>query len=323
VHLEDARRRGVEIRGPCINRSAEGFIAEGRAVRVGLGRVKGLRAAAVNEILEGRAESPFKSLADLLARVSLAAPEAEALVLAGALDFAGAPRPSLLLEVLAWARSKGRTRRRGDALLAGLEETSCIRGIRDFDPRLRLEMEGRHLDFTPSGHPMGGGRNVLLRRSGEPRPAHPAPRPVACAALRRYLGRSVTVMGVVSASRRIRTEAGEPMLFLTIEDATGLVETVIFPGIYRSAADALEKHGPLLVTGTVEDHYGALTLVAEEVAPAMQDSGGMPASRCGGSELVENKSGDTEPQPIEDHGGSELGEGRFAAGPGARPCGRG
>jgi DNA-directed DNA polymerase III PolC len=306
VHLEDARRRNVEIRGPCVNRSAKGFIAEGNAVRVGLSRLKGMRAVAVREILEARQESCFKSLADLLARVSLTAPEAEALVLGGAIDLTGVPRPNLLLEVLAWGKSRGKMSLARQPLLDGFDGTPRIPGIGEFDPQLRLEMEGRYLGLTPTGHPVqgvgatrggacseeesypGADSSALARERPSPNPSLEI---VACVALRHRLGRKATVLGVVSASRRIRTEAGEPMLFLTIEDATGLVETVVFPGVYRAVVDTLEERGPLVVTGRVEDHYGALTLVAEDITPAARRSR-LPAGLRGrGAKAVEGQAG--------------------------------
>jgi len=301
VHLEDARRRGAEIRGPCVNRSKEGFTAEGNAVRIGLGSLKGMRAAAVKEIIEARRESPFGSLTDLLARVSLTTSEAEALVLAGALDFTGAPRPGLLLEVFAWARSGGRASITRQALLEGFEGDPRVPGIGEFDPGLRLELESRHLGLTPSGHPARflGDPGTESRGEGKApwadssitararRPSDRAAEPVVCAALKSRLGGRATVTGIISALRRIRSQAGEPMLFLTIEDGTGFAETVVFHRVYRARAEVFERGGPLSVTGKVEDHYGALTLVAESVAPAyprdQTESGFSPTpSSCGG-----------------------------------------
>lgn len=102
---------------------------------------------------------------------------------------------------------------------------------------------------------------------------------MTCSELREHLGREVEVLGAVSARRRIRTDEGEPMLFLTIEDATGLVEAVVFPDAYRRVTVDLDDHEPLLVTGKVEDHYGALTLVAGRVHPARRKKA--PEERCG------------------------------------------
>jgi DNA-directed DNA polymerase III PolC len=255
VHLEDARRRGAAVLPPCVNRSAGDFTVEGDAIRVGLGRVKGLREEAVAQIISERHRSPFESLGDLLERVSLTAPEAEALVLSGALDFTGATRPSLLLEALAWARGRGKGRRDArQSSIARLGTPPAIGELRDFGGELRVEMEGRHLGLTPSRHPVSGRARVKER--------------VACSELREHLGREVGIVGAVSARRRIRTEDGEPMLFLTMEDETGLVEAVVFPDAYRRMTVDLDRNEPLHVTGKVEDHYGALTLVADRVRPA-------------------------------------------------------
>jgi DNA-directed DNA polymerase III PolC len=251
VHLEDARRRGAGVKPPCVNLSAAGFTAEGGAVRLGLGRVKGLREEAVAAILKAREASSFESLADLMNRVSLTSAEAEALVLCGALDFTGAARPALLLEAMAWARGRGRGRAAGQPSIARLTASPAVPGLRDFGGELRLEMEGRHLGLTPSGHPVTGRAGKKGR--------------VACSELREHLGREVEIVGAVSARRRIRTGNGEPMLFLTMEDETGLVEAVVFPDAYRRMTVDLDDSEPLRVTGKVEDHYGALTLVADRV----------------------------------------------------------
>ena len=45
--------------------------------------------------------------------------------------------------------------------------------------------------------------------------------------------RAVTIMGIIAATRRVRTRRGETMLFLTLEDPTGLVECTLFPPVYR------------------------------------------------------------------------------------------
>ncbi len=278
VHLEDARRRGIGIIGPCVNSSGAGFTVEGGAIRVGLNRIRGLRAAAVDDIITARKEGgAFRSFSDLLARAALSSPEAEALALAGALDFTGAARPALLLEALAWSKGRGGRHAAGRPLLPDLGLTAPVPGMREFDPGLRAEMEARQLGLTPSRHPV----------EDRPAPAGSGARGAGqrlttCAGLKARVGRRAAIVGVVSARRRIRTEGGEAMLFLTIEDATGLVEVVVFPHAYRRVRVDLDGRGPLCVTGKVEDHYGALTLVADAVVAAgrMEDRDSATRGSC-------------------------------------------
>jgi DNA polymerase III alpha subunit len=78
-------------------------------------------------------------------------------------------------------------------------------------------------------------------------------------------GARLTLRGWLAATRRARTEAGEWMRFLTLEDESGLAEAVLFPDVYRSDGARLVDRGPHCVTGVVEDHLGACTLRVERI----------------------------------------------------------
>ena len=43
------------------------------------------------------------------------------------------------------------------------------------------------------------------------------------------------------------------MAFVTIEDLSGFVETVIFPEVYMAAIDLLKSEEPLLVRGSAQN----------------------------------------------------------------------
>jgi len=57
------------------------------------------------------------------------------------------------------------------------------------------------------------------------------------------------------------------MQFVTMEDETGIVEVVLFPGVYASLGDPVTNAGPFLVTGKVEDDHGDLSLTVTRVVP--------------------------------------------------------
>jgi error-prone DNA polymerase len=97
VYIEEARRLGVQLFGPDLNRSAAGTQARGRALR--LGAIKGLRRDTVQALLAARRDGGrFVSLRDLLTRVPLSKAEITTLIEVGALDrIAGErSRPELL-----------------------------------------------------------------------------------------------------------------------------------------------------------------------------------------------------------------------------------
>ena len=58
--------------------------------------------------------------------------------------------------------------------------------------------------------------------------------------------------GVRQTSRRSRTAKGELMMFLTLEDLTGMLDVIVFPDVYRQARSILELSSPTLVVGVME-----------------------------------------------------------------------
>jgi DNA polymerase-3 subunit alpha len=72
--------------------------------------------------------------------------------------------------------------------------------------------------------------------------------------LAQHSGREVTIAGVVVAGRRHTTKGGEPMLFFTLQDVNGIIETVLFPEAYKENGGVLANggYGPYLVRGVVQ-----------------------------------------------------------------------
>lgn len=89
--MEECRRMGVPVLGPDVNESQVNFAVNKRGeIRFGLGAIKGVGEAAVEEIIQERdANGPYKSLFDLTSRVNLRAVNKktlEGLALGGGLD---------------------------------------------------------------------------------------------------------------------------------------------------------------------------------------------------------------------------------------------
>ncbi len=141
--IADARRTGLEVRGPCINHSDVEFTIEGdlsapdaRAIRIGLGAIKNVGDDAVRAIVtEQKENGPFENLDDFAHRVDLRKlnrRSLEYLVQAGALDAFG-PRPALLTLVDAMLGSSVRIHEAQDVgqftlfgELGGMTETLVV-----------------------------------------------------------------------------------------------------------------------------------------------------------------------------------------------------
>jgi DNA-directed DNA polymerase III PolC len=115
AYVEEAKRWGIEVRLPSVNRSRMEYTVErdasGRAaLRVGLMQVKGLRVETIVAIVRAReAHGVFTSLEDFLVRVPAERDEIEALTKCGAMDeVCGMTRAAML-----WQWNLLQTRRSG------------------------------------------------------------------------------------------------------------------------------------------------------------------------------------------------------------------
>ncbi len=263
VHLEEARRRGIEIRLPCVNRSDDEFTLErgdsSGAIRTGLGRLRDLSTPVRERIYAHR---PYRSLAHFLRQVRPPKRDAERLVLTGAFDWIGARRTELLWELYA-TYEKGRKRWRDEPGMftddvmfneGGAAKDRPALGDMDLQEMLRYEME--ILGLALSAHPIalirssdcckGAADSRLLENGAKP-------------------GSRIVLVGIRDAARRVRTKKNRTMLFLTIEDEYGLFECTLFPPAYERFRESTRGGGPFRVTGRLEEQYGARTLNVDRI----------------------------------------------------------
>jgi len=257
THLEDAKRRGVRVLLPDLNRSQDGFTMEtGSAVRIGLNRVRGLSESTRRALLAARARRSFSGIEDLLVRVGPAHPEAEALVLSGALDFTARSRPELLCVLTSGydeyrKRYHQRDRRGLDDIFArdADEPIWPVPHLPEFSAKERLWLEWSVLGLCVGRHPM-----AIFREEGR------FPKAVRCRTAETRVGKRLSVAGILAARRTVPTKEGRSMEFVTLEDETGLVECTLFPDVYARHRGVVHSLGPYVAEGRIEEQYGAPTL---------------------------------------------------------------
>lgn len=300
VYVEEARRLGVPILPPDVNRSGEGFALErdGRGgvpgLRIGLGRVKGLSETSRRALLEGRERGgPYLSLPDFLERSGVRTDETERLILSGALDAFDRTRPEMLLRLHLLGSPARRPPRGLDPdVLAACRTTPAARerergwsrpalAPAPLAPGQRAPLfpapptPALALPALPELDPMRRGR-LELELLGLTVNAHPTAlfpcvahdergASLACAELARRRGERVHLVGWLAASRPVRTSGGRWMRFLTLEDESGIAEVVVFPPVYARDGHRLVGRGPFRIRGLVEEHMGACTLHAERI----------------------------------------------------------
>jgi DNA polymerase-3 subunit alpha/error-prone DNA polymerase len=196
---------------------------------------------------------------DLCERVRPAEDEVRALIHCGALDGLnpGGNRAALMWQLACRlkarsTRSVPRTRSLfGDADHAPNDHSPPLPPENEPD---RLRREFVVLGFLCDRHPMelyAATRQKL--------------RTVNAVDLPRHLGRRIRLAGWLITGKVVTTKHGDPMEFLTFEDETGVVETTFFPRTYHRFCHMIDRQRPYLLTGKVEEDWGAITLTVDKV----------------------------------------------------------
>jgi DNA polymerase-3 subunit alpha/error-prone DNA polymerase len=258
AYVSEARRLGLTILPPDVNCSNVRWTGKGSTLRVGFLSVKGLSAGTRERIVAERDRCLFQSLEDFLLRAAPHEDEARRLVHCGALDGFS---PDGNRARLTWALARfedGGGRRSGPPSLFG-ETFDAVEipmpVLPPDDGTVRLRREFSALGLLCDRHPMTLFAEAV-KRSGS----------VPAKDIRKHMGRKVRIAGWLITGKKVRTKRGDTMEFLTFEDDTGLVETTFFPEIYERFCHLLDWGRPYLLSGEVEENWGAVTLTVDSVA---------------------------------------------------------
>ncbi len=259
--VADARRHDVIVRPVCVQRSRWDATLEDRtgddpsatrrvlgrelpdmALRLGLRLVKGLRAEAAQRVEAARdGGGPFLDLSDLARRADLRRDELGRLARADALAAFGLDRRQAL-----WA-------------VEGIYDLPLFRGIarRETPPPLPALTHEDELqaDFRTTG------LSLLRDPAGLVRPQlTEAGYQTAARILQRRAGAVVKAAGIVSNRQRPGTASG--IVFMTLEDETGMLNLVIKPRLLERQRQLILSQNLLRVTARVQRDGDSISLLA-------------------------------------------------------------
>jgi len=254
--VEDAKRHEVEFRPIDVSLSnwdctLEHVSGQGDqavfAVRMGLRYVRGLGDREWQRILAARDRREFKSLSDFVTRTYLDERCQTKLAEAGAFGCFSENRRSALWDV------RGLLRTREDEMPRATRERAAAPGFASLNHLEQVLWDYQTSSHSVHGHPLQPLREELRRRR----------LPDARTLNQGRDGQRVHYAGIVICRQRPGTAGG--VTFMTLEDETGFVNTVIWKQVFDQYATIAKTTAFLGITGKLQAQQGVVHLVAEKL----------------------------------------------------------
>ncbi|EIJ42938.1 DNA-directed DNA polymerase III PolC [Beggiatoa alba B18LD] len=273
--IDECREMGLKVLPPHVNESEYKFTVtddQNRAIRYGLGAIKGVGEAALEGIIQERQQGKFKDLFEFCRRIDLRKANRrvlEALTRSGALDKL-APNRAVMLASLDTAiklaekhvanSSVGQVDifGMGGSTVATADEPEAppFVDVPDWSDSERLEGEKDSLGLYLSGHPINQYIDELSKLI-----------PTRLSAIRptdKY--QTTKVAGLIIGVRTINSRRGR-MASLTLDDNTARLDVLVYSEVYNAVKDKLAKDSLLIAEGEIrdDDFTGGYSMTANSV----------------------------------------------------------
>ena len=271
------KEKNIDVLPPDINKSKDIFWVEGNGLRIGLGALRGVGQEAIAAVINERKEHGlFKDFADFVMRCSKYVNKriVESLIYAGAFDSFGYTRSQfaaiyedVLTRVSAMEKQKAGAQ---ISLFGSVLEEQAIEikypNIPEYELMEKLSKEKSVLGVYVSGHPFEKFLPYFKDCNFN------------CSMLNDYTEdeetgekhytelsnqMQITMGGMISASKKLKTRSGSMMAFVTVEDLYGTIECVCFPKIYDRIRNFLDADKVVSVSGkiSIDDEKAPVIIV--------------------------------------------------------------
>jgi DNA polymerase-3 subunit alpha len=271
VFYQDAKRQGVAIAAPDINRSGADFeVADGR-VLYALGAVRNVGRQAMEHVVDvRRAGGAFTDIIDFVERIDprqVNKRALESLARAGAFDAIHRNRAQIVAaadSLIAYAQSVAADRASSQESLFG-EQAEASRPrlpkVEAWNPVRELDEELAAVGFYLSGHPLGDMVDVLRR--------HRTTFYVDAVAAAVAGAEAFRMVGMVrrKQERSSATISGGKFAFVTLSDPTGEYEVMFQPETLRRCRDLLEPGSSIVLRVRAKANDGEVRFFADDAEP--------------------------------------------------------
>ena len=255
AYISEARRMGLEVLLPEINKSEWHYTGKDKQVRVGLMQLKEIQRKAIDKILDEREKNgPYRSFDNFLSRTGLEPNDVKILIKAGVFDEIAPTqtRPELMWRLLFWQNSKIKHKNGTISLFNDIPDKLPQSENYDFNTQLKHECET--LGFLISRHPLTLYKDRLKKLNY-----------ILAKDLPLFAGKNVMTIGWLVTRKMTRTKKDQMMEFISFEDTSAIYEAVFFPDAYSKFCYMLSHSRPYILKGKVEEEFGAVTLTVSEV----------------------------------------------------------
>jgi DNA polymerase-3 subunit alpha len=268
--LAECKDMGIRILPPDINASQLDFLASGKDIKFGLAAIRNVGESAIRAILKCRPEDEdFASFSEFCENVDLRVVNrraVESLIKAGSFDSLGYHRKSLF-EFLDRAIESGQNAQRDrlsgqKKLFMAPEMTSAEGPVSDipdageWPDRQKWTYEKETLGYYVTGHPLRNYTRELEKFS----------KFSTLDITEEISGQEVSVGGMITGLRQLRTRKGDSMAAFELEDLSGTVQVLVWPNAYKRNSQLMEDDVPVLVRGRCElDAKGEIRLLCSQL----------------------------------------------------------
>ncbi|PSF35577.1 trans-splicing intein-formed DNA polymerase III subunit alpha C-terminal partner DnaE-C [Aphanothece hegewaldii CCALA 016] len=275
-YRENCQKMNITVEPPDINRSHKHFTPLKDKILFGLSAIRNLGENTIDVILKAReSQGKFESLADFCSRVDLQVVKTKAietLIYCGAFDPINPNRNQLIHDlelILPWVQKKAKEKETGqlnifDLIKINLPDEPTQENefaqipsappVPDFPLPEKLRNEKERLGFYVSEHPL---KAIQIRAK--------MLSPINLSELSDALkNKKVNAIVGITAIKKVTDRQGKPMAFLSLEDASGQSEAVVFASAYEKIQSILIEDHHLIVWGKVEQRDDKYQIIVED-----------------------------------------------------------
>lgn len=270
-YIGEARKNKMVILQPSINTSQYSFyLNNDNQIMFGFSSLKGMRRDFIQNILDERKLGLFKSLDQFLLRIDrkwLKEDNILPLIAIGAFDELNPNRKQLQMDLPKMITNIQVSAGSIDLLEGELKLTE--NKIADYTLEEKLEQEEQYLGVYLSGHPTEEFKKTRLAKQVM----------LVSDVLEKQTAR---LLIYVKDVRVIRTKKGEQMAFVEGDDLTGSLSLTLFPTVFRTLRQTVEKNQVYFVEGKIEksNYNQELQLLVNQIEKASEIEKSISATTC-------------------------------------------